>query len=93
MKPEIANLRRRLDAAFKTPQKKELVDIARSLEYASLEFERLPDKIFSLYVDVLSNPLLCATADVDEFATGIFNDFAKLSPKQQQHLEELFSLS
>lgn len=84
------NLRQRLDAACNEPSKKELVDIARSLEYACLEFERLPEEMFAVYTDVLSNPLLCSAPGVDEFITGLFNDFGKLSQQQQGRLKELF---
>jgi hypothetical protein len=90
MSPEVTNLRHRLEAASNEPRKKELVDIARSLEYASLEYERLPEEIFAVYTDVLSNPFLCAAPGVDEFITGLFNDFGKLSPQQQECLKALF---
>ncbi|MCH7343576.1 hypothetical protein LZ017_09320 [Pelomonas sp. CA6] len=90
MSPEVTNLRQRLEAAANEPRKKELVDIARSLEYASLEFEHLPEEIFSIYTDALSNPLLCAAPGADEFITGLFNDFEKLSPQQQEGLKALF---
>lgn len=90
MSSEVTNLRQRLEAALNEPRKKELVDIARSLEYASLKFERLPEEIFAVYTDVLSNPLLCAAPGVDEFITGLFNDFGKLSPQQQERLKALF---
>lgn len=90
MSPEVINLRRRLAAAANSPPKKEIVDIARSLEYASLEFEHLPEEIFSVYADVLSNSLFCATPGVDEFVAGLFNDFEKLTPGQQRRLKELF---
>ncbi|WP_423600308.1 hypothetical protein [Roseateles sp. MS654] len=90
MNPKVANLRYRLKAASNVPRRNELVDIARSLEFASLECERLPEEIFALYTDVLSNPLLCAAPGVDEFITGLFNDFGKLSPQQKECLKDLF---
>lgn len=90
MSPEITDLRHRLKAASHEPRRKELVDIARSLEYASLELERLPEEIFAVYTDVLSTPSFCAAPGIDEFIAGLFNDFAKLSPQQQECLKTLF---
>lgn len=90
MSPEITNLRQRLAVVSHEPRRKELVDIARSLEYASLELERLPEEIFAVYTDVLSTPSLCVAPGIDEFIAGLFNDFAKLSPQQQECLRTVF---
>lgn len=93
MTAQSAELRQQMQAAMAEPRRKTIVDLARSLEYASLGFFDLPEDLFAIYVDALSHPALCSTSGVEEFVSGLFNDFGKLSDHQREQLLHLFSNS
>ncbi|NTZ82871.1 hypothetical protein FCJ61_07630 [Burkholderia metallica] len=65
-----------------------MAEIAFELEYLSLLASPLPSDIFSLYLEVLSDPLVFSKNGSDNFISGIYNEFEKLTSNQESTLLE-----
>jgi hypothetical protein len=90
MTVEVIEIRKTILSAANGKRRKGMFEAARKLEYLSLQFEILPEEIFLIYLDVLSDPEICQTPGVDEFVSGLFNDFDKLSNDKKTRLCSLF---
>lgn len=90
MTVNVIEVRKNILAVAHKKRGKEMLAAAMGLEYVSLQFSILPEDLFLIYVDVLSDPHICATPGVDGFVRGLFNDFEKLSDVQKARLLRLF---
>jgi len=77
-------------AAAEDRGSKDLIGLARRLEELSLEGESVLPDAFTVYEAVLKDPCLCSKRGADEFVAGLFTDFERLSPAQQERLSALF---
>lgn len=89
MTADILEIRKSILSAANSKRRKEMFEAARKLEYLSLQFETLPEELFQIYHDVLSDPKICTAPGVDEFVSGLFNDFDKLSDDKKARLRNL----
>lgn len=83
-------MRESILSAANSKRRKEMFEAARKLEYLALQHEKLPEELFLIYLDVLSEPQICKAPGVDEFVGGLFNDFDKLSDEKKTRLRSLF---
>ncbi len=90
MTTQSQEIRQKIWALPTNARRKDVIELARLLEYVSLTFTTLPDDLFSIYVDVFSDPALCSRMGVSEFVSGIFNDFHKFSEEQKGVLLMIF---
>ncbi|MGK8199395.1 hypothetical protein [Burkholderia cepacia] len=81
-------LRLRIHALPANSRRKEVAEIAFSLEYLSLTVSPLSVDILSLYLEVLSDPLIFSRQGIESFISGIYNDFEKLTIDQKGILLE-----
>ncbi|RQS42109.1 MULTISPECIES: hypothetical protein [unclassified Burkholderia] len=88
MTTTIDELRFRINALRAKSRRKEVAEIAFALEYLSLTVSPLPGNIFSLYLEVFSDPLIFSRKGIEGFISGIYNDFEKLSIDQKGILLE-----
>ncbi|UUW20068.1 hypothetical protein [Serratia ureilytica] len=88
MTTTIDELRFRINALRTSSKRKEVAEIAFALEYLSLTVSPLPRDIFSLYLEVLSDPLIFSRQGIEGFISGIYNDFEKLTIDQKGFLLE-----
>ncbi|VWD21355.1 hypothetical protein BLA17378_06631 [Burkholderia aenigmatica] len=88
MTTTVNDLRFRIRALPANARRKEVAEIAFELEYLSLLASPLPTDIFSLYLEVLSDPLIFSKNGIDNFIFGIYNEFDKLTPDQEITLLE-----
>lgn len=88
MTTTIDELRFRIIALRTSSKRKEVAEIAFALEYLSLTVSPLPRDIFSLYLEVLSDPLIFSRQGIEGFISGIYNDFEKLTIDQKGFLLE-----
>ena len=82
------DLRLRIHALPANSRRKEVAEIAFELEYLSLLVSPLPKDIFSLYLEVLSDPLVFSKNGIDNFISAIYNEFEKLTSDQESTLLE-----
>ncbi|MCW5140674.1 hypothetical protein [Burkholderia cenocepacia] len=88
MATNVNELRFRINALRTNSRRKEVAEIAFALEYLSLTVSPLPGDIFSLYLEVFSDPLIFSRKGIEGFISGIYNDFEKLSIDQKGILLE-----
>ncbi|WP_174935630.1 hypothetical protein [Burkholderia lata] len=88
MTTTVNDLRLRIRALSANSRRKEVAEIAFELEYLSLLVSPLPSDIFSLYLEVLSDPLVFSKNGIDNFISGIYNEFEKLTSNQEIALLE-----
>ncbi|EEL9743105.1 hypothetical protein UJ79_22000 [Salmonella enterica subsp. enterica serovar Muenchen] len=86
MTTTVNDLRLRIDDLRANAKRKEMAEIAFSLEYLSLTDVFISTDIFSLYLDVLSDQLIFSKRGVDRFISGLYNDFGKLTADQKSVL-------
>lgn len=89
MPTAVDNLRLRIGALRPDSTRKELAEIAFSLEYLSLPLANLSEEIFALYLEVLSDPSILSKRGTEGFISGIYNDFHKISGDQRHALLEV----
>ncbi|EMN5129320.1 MULTISPECIES: hypothetical protein [Burkholderia] len=88
MTTTVNDLRIRMRALPANSRRKEMAEIAFELEYLSLLAAPLPRDIFSLYLEVLSDPLVFSKSGTDNFISGLYNEFDKLTLDQKSALLE-----
>lgn len=88
MTTTVNDLRLRIRALPANLRRKEVAEIAFELEYLSLLVSPLPKDIFSLYLEVLSDPLVFSKNGIDNFISAIYNEFEKLTSDQESTLLE-----
>uniref|UniRef100_UPI00333F83AA hypothetical protein n=1 Tax=Castellaniella defragrans TaxID=75697 RepID=UPI00333F83AA len=88
MTATIESLRFRIGGLGVNSKRKEMAEIAFDLMRASLLVSPLSDEIFSLYMEIFSDPEIFSRRGVENFIHWLYSDFEKLTAEQKTVLLE-----
>lgn len=88
----LEELRLRLQACRRDSRRRStaLSDIAFSLDKLTLSIPVIPNEVFLIYTEILSDAVLGEKPHTASFIPALFSDFDKLSAVQQQSLLDIF---